>query len=119
MDIFQLIGDFLHLMAVVMLILKILANRNVVGMFLLIHRSLLQNTIDVSSRLPNPLHRFIFRVENPIPFPHESHVYRLNCLHYVSDAHKKTILLELRPISRLLPTLLPIPSLSVPSCDHS
>ena len=36
MDIFQLIGDFLHLMAVVMLILKILANRNVVGMLLLI-----------------------------------------------------------------------------------
>lgn len=31
MDIFQLIGDFLHLLAVVMLILKILANRNVVG----------------------------------------------------------------------------------------
>lgn len=32
MDIFQLIGDFLHLMAVVMLVLKILTNRNVLGL---------------------------------------------------------------------------------------
>jgi ER lumen protein retaining receptor len=32
MDIFQLIGDFLHLMAVLMLVLKILANRNVLGL---------------------------------------------------------------------------------------
>ena len=31
MDIFQLFGDFLHLMAVLLLVLKILANRNVVG----------------------------------------------------------------------------------------
>lgn len=31
MDIFQLIGDFLHLVAVLMLVLKILANRNVIG----------------------------------------------------------------------------------------
>ena len=31
MDIFQLIGDMLHLLALVMLLLKILANRNVVG----------------------------------------------------------------------------------------
>lgn len=32
MDIFQLIGDFLHLMAVMMLVLKIIANRNVLGL---------------------------------------------------------------------------------------
>lgn len=32
MDIFQLIGDFLHLMAVLMLVLKIIANRNVLGL---------------------------------------------------------------------------------------
>lgn len=32
MDIFQLIGDFLHLIAVVMLLLKILANKNVIGL---------------------------------------------------------------------------------------
>ena len=31
MDIFQLLGDFLHLMAMLLLVLKILANRNVVG----------------------------------------------------------------------------------------
>ena len=31
MDIYQLIGDMLHLMASLMLLLKILANRNVVG----------------------------------------------------------------------------------------
>ena len=31
MDIFQLIGDFLHLVAVLMLVLKILANKNVIG----------------------------------------------------------------------------------------
>lgn len=31
MDIFQLVGDFLHLMAMLLLVLKILANRNVVG----------------------------------------------------------------------------------------
>lgn len=39
MDIFQLFGDFLHLMAVLLLVLKILANRNVVG---------IQYTIQVS-----------------------------------------------------------------------
>ena len=32
MDIFQLVGDFLHLIAMIMLILKILANRNVLGL---------------------------------------------------------------------------------------
>jgi hypothetical protein len=31
MDIFQIIADFLHLIAVLMLLLKILANRNVLG----------------------------------------------------------------------------------------
>ena len=31
MDIFQLVGDFLHLIAVLMLLLKILANKNVIG----------------------------------------------------------------------------------------
>lgn len=31
MDIFQLLGDFLHLIAIVMLLLKILANKNVMG----------------------------------------------------------------------------------------
>ncbi len=31
MDIFQLIGDFLHLIAVLMLLLKIIATRNVIG----------------------------------------------------------------------------------------
>jgi ER lumen protein retaining receptor len=31
MDLFQLIGDFLHLIAVLMLLLKILANKNVIG----------------------------------------------------------------------------------------
>ena len=31
MDIFQFIGDFLHLIAVLMLLLKIMANKNVIG----------------------------------------------------------------------------------------
>lgn len=31
MDLFQLIGDFLHLIAVLMLLLKMLANKNVIG----------------------------------------------------------------------------------------
>ena len=31
MDIFQFIGDFLHLIAVLMLLLKIIANKNVIG----------------------------------------------------------------------------------------
>ena len=33
MDLFQLIGDFLHLIAVLMLLLKIMANKNVIGTF--------------------------------------------------------------------------------------
>jgi hypothetical protein len=33
MDIFQFIGDFLHLIAVLMLLLKIVANKNVIGTF--------------------------------------------------------------------------------------
>lgn len=32
MDLFQLIGDFLHLVAMLMLVMKILANRSVFGM---------------------------------------------------------------------------------------
>ena len=32
MDVFQLIGDFLHLIAVLMLLLKIMANKNVIGL---------------------------------------------------------------------------------------
>lgn len=32
MDVFQLIGDFLHLIAMLMLLLKILANKNVIGL---------------------------------------------------------------------------------------
>lgn len=32
MDVFQLIGDFLHLIALMMLLLKILANKNVIGL---------------------------------------------------------------------------------------
>jgi hypothetical protein len=34
MDIFQMIGDFLHLLAMLMLVLKILANKNVIGILL-------------------------------------------------------------------------------------
>ncbi len=34
MDIFQLVADFLHLIAVLMLLIKILANKNVIGMCL-------------------------------------------------------------------------------------
>ncbi len=33
MDIFQMIGDFLHLLAMLMLVLKILANKNVIGTY--------------------------------------------------------------------------------------
>ena len=33
MDVFQLIGDFIHLLAVIMLVLKILANKNVIGTY--------------------------------------------------------------------------------------
>lgn len=33
MDIFQMIGDFLHLLAMLMLVLKILANKNVIGIY--------------------------------------------------------------------------------------
>jgi hypothetical protein len=36
MDVFQLIGDFLHLLAVIMLVLKILANKNVIGIILIL-----------------------------------------------------------------------------------
>lgn len=32
MDVFQLIGDFLHLVAILLLLLKILASKNVVGL---------------------------------------------------------------------------------------
>ena len=32
MDIFQLIGDLLHLIAILLLLLKILASKNVVGL---------------------------------------------------------------------------------------
>ena len=32
MDVFQLIGDFLHLIAVLMLLLKMLATKNVIGL---------------------------------------------------------------------------------------
>ena len=32
MDVFQLIGDFLHLVAVLLLLLKIIASKNVVGL---------------------------------------------------------------------------------------
>lgn len=39
MDIFQLLGDFLHLMAMLLLVLKILANRNVVGTIYLMQAS--------------------------------------------------------------------------------
>ena len=35
MDIFQFIGDFLHLIAVLMLLLKIIANKNVIGTLML------------------------------------------------------------------------------------
>jgi hypothetical protein len=31
MDVFQLVGDFLHLIGVLMLLLKILATKNVIG----------------------------------------------------------------------------------------
>lgn len=32
MDVFQLVGDFLHLVAILLLLLKILASKNVVGL---------------------------------------------------------------------------------------
>ena len=47
MDIFQLFGDFLHLMAVLLLVLKILANRNVVGNSILINAGLSYKTQEI------------------------------------------------------------------------
>lgn len=38
MDVFQLIGDFLHLLAVIMLVLKILANKNVIGNIIVLYK---------------------------------------------------------------------------------
>ena len=32
MDVFQLLGDFLHLVAILLLLLKIIATKNVVGL---------------------------------------------------------------------------------------
>jgi hypothetical protein len=47
MDVFQLIGDFLHLVAILLLLLKILASKNVVGVVLpnsgAIHRGFYQS----------------------------------------------------------------------------
>jgi len=43
MDIFQLIGDFLHLIAVLMLLLKIAANKNVIGKNLIIKDYLIEH----------------------------------------------------------------------------
>jgi hypothetical protein len=53
MDVFQLIGDFLHLLAVIMLVLKILANKNVIGMILIYQRAIIQNTIVIFSGIFN------------------------------------------------------------------
>ena len=119
MDIFQLIGDFLHLMAVVMLILKIMANRNVVGIYSLICRSLLQNPINVSCCFPHPLYRSPYGLENTLSLPHENLFYRLHRLHYPPHEIQKTILSQLWPRFWLLPPLLSLLRLPVFSSDNT
>lgn len=55
MDIFQMMGDFLHLLAMLMLVLKILANKNVMGTNFNNHRPFIQNAIIIPSRVRGPL----------------------------------------------------------------
>ena len=54
MDIFQFIGDFLHLIAVLMLLLKIIANKNVIGTPILTQDSPTElNNFSLSSSSPD------------------------------------------------------------------
>ena len=118
MDIFQLIGDFLHLMAAVMLNLKIMANRNVFARHLLIYRSLLQNSINVSCRFSHSLYRPPDGLENPVPIPHENFFHCLYCLYNSLNEIQKAILSQLRSGFRLLPPLLFVLRITFPRSNN-
>ena len=91
-----MIGDFLHLLAMLMLVLKILANKNVIGTFLHNPRPLLQNAIIIFSSLPGEVHRPHFRLEKFLSLPHENCFHRSHCIYYVFDEAQKTLQSKLR-----------------------
>ena len=76
MDIFQLIGDMLHLIACLILLLKIIATRNVIGIELLInYRTVIQNSGNLCCRVFDSLRGYVFGMEIYLFVCHE------NCLH--------------------------------------
>ena len=91
-----MIGDFLHLVAVLMLVLKILANKNVIGMRINNDRTLIQNTITLLGSIFVPLHRHIYWLENAVLVSHESNFHWVDCVYYVPHEDEETIQLELQ-----------------------
>lgn len=85
-----MIGDFLHLLAMLMLVLKILANKNVIGIVLLTQRSFLQNSINISCRLCGQIYRLNFCMEKLLSVHDEGCFHRVNCIHNVFNETKKT-----------------------------
>lgn len=85
MDIFQLVGDFLHLIAVLMLLLKILANKNVIGTSPYIFRSLISNSITFSCCFSGEIHRSFSRMEDSICIRYEDCVYQLDRVYNLLD----------------------------------
>lgn len=106
MDIFQMIGDFLHLLAMLMLVLKILANKNVIGNVLLTWRSFLQNAINIPCCLRGQIYRLNFRMEKFLSVHDENCFHRINSIHNVPYETKKTFQFKLWQIIRYITSLL-------------
>lgn len=85
MDIFQLVGDFLHLIAVLMLLLKILANKNVIGIMWYIFRSIISNSITFPCGFFGSIYRSISRMEDSLRIRHEDCVYQFDSVYNLPD----------------------------------
>ena len=118
MDIFQLIGDMLHLLAMILLLRKIFSNRNVVGTFRSRFRLVVQNSRDLCCGFSHQIRGLIYGVENLLPLLHENLLHRSRHLHCVFDRYEQTLLPKLWQRVRFIPSLLSLHSRSYPGSHY-
>ena len=94
MNIFRLLGDFSHLAAIIILLLKIWKTRSCAGkrerkstcrLEIVSHRGVRQECLALRDCLHMPISGFIHTFRQRVQFGDENHLSRLNLFHIVFD----------------------------------
>ena len=94
MNLFRYTADMLHLLSFIILISKIRGTRNCLGIHsIFTKRTLLQNSRDISSRLPNEVLGLVLVLHFCVQHLNEGSLHQLHSLHHFPNQIQKALLL--------------------------